>query len=38
MQRAGDVIPQIVEVVVEQAAGERQALSFPNEMPVPATN
>ena len=36
MQRAGDVIPQVVDVVHRQAAEERQGVSFSEEMPVPA--
>ncbi len=38
IQRAGDVIPQVLGVVIEQAAEGRQALSFPEEMPVPAAH
>ena len=36
IQRAGDVIPQVVDVVHRQAAEERQAVSFSEKMPVPA--
>jgi DNA ligase (NAD+) len=38
IQRAGDVIPQVVDVVDRQAAEIRQALSFSEEMPVPAAH
>ena len=36
IQRAGDVIPQVVDVVIDKRPEERQGLSFPEEMPVPA--
>ena len=36
VQRAGDVIPQVVDVVIDKRPEVRQALSFSEEMPVPA--
>ena len=38
VQRAGDVIPQVVDVVHRQAAEGRKAVSFSEEMPVPAAH
>ena len=35
IQRAGDVIPQVVEVVLEKPRGPKP-YQFPTEMPVPA--
>ena len=36
IQRAGDVIPQVLEVVLGQAARQAKPYEFPDEMPVPA--
>ncbi len=35
IQRAGDVIPQVVDVVRREASERRQAVSFSEKMPVP---
>ncbi len=34
IQRAGDVIPQVVDVLLDKRPKRRQALSFPEEVPV----
>ncbi len=34
IQRAGDVIPEIVKPIIEQRSGEEQPISFPSQCPI----
>jgi DNA ligase (NAD+) len=38
IQRAGDVIPEIVKPIMEQRTGEEQPLVFPSQCPICATS